>query len=83
MAGITQAERERRDRLYEHGLKQCSVCDEPLPLEKFGHRQDGYRSQVEWNGKRWAIDGDPKIYNGSRRTVVGQFETSSGSVRTR
>ncbi|SRX93247.1 hypothetical protein MSP7336_01483 [Mycobacterium shimoidei] len=29
----------------------------------------GAQSAVEWNGKRYAIDGDPKIYNGSRRTA--------------
>lgn len=28
----------------------------------------GAQSQVEWNGKRYAIDGEPRIYNGSRRT---------------
>lgn len=29
----------------------------------------GARSAVEWNGKRYAIDGDPLIYNGSPRTA--------------
>lgn len=29
----------------------------------------GAHSAVEWNGKRYAIDGDPQIYNGSRRTA--------------
>lgn len=29
----------------------------------------GAQSAVEWNGKRYAIDGDPKVYNGSRRTA--------------
>ena len=29
----------------------------------------GAQSQVEWNGKRYAIDGEPRIYNGSRRTA--------------
>jgi hypothetical protein len=29
----------------------------------------GAQSQIEWNGKRYAIDGDPLIYNGSRRTA--------------
>ena len=29
----------------------------------------GAQSAVEWNGKRYAIDGDPLIYNGSRRTA--------------
>ena len=29
----------------------------------------GAQSAVAWNGKRYAIDGDPKIYNGSRRTA--------------
>jgi hypothetical protein len=24
----------------------------------------GAQSQVEWNGKRYSIDGEPKIYNG-------------------
>lgn len=29
----------------------------------------GAQSAVEWNGKRYAIDGDPMVYNGSRRTA--------------
>jgi len=29
----------------------------------------GAQSAVEWNGKRYAIDGYPLIYNGSRRTA--------------
>ena len=29
----------------------------------------GAQSQVEWNGKRYAIDGEPRQYNGSRRTA--------------
>jgi hypothetical protein len=29
----------------------------------------GAQSAVEWNGKRYGIDGDPLIYNGSRRTA--------------
>lgn len=28
----------------------------------------GAQSQIEWEGKRYSIDGDAKIYNGSRRT---------------
>lgn len=43
MAAITQAERQRRDRLYELGLKQCNTCTEPLTLDKFSPRHDGYR----------------------------------------
>ena len=29
----------------------------------------GARSAVEWQGRRYAIDGDPKIYNSSRHTA--------------
>jgi hypothetical protein len=29
----------------------------------------GAQSAVEWQRRRYAIDGDPKIYNGSRRTA--------------
>jgi hypothetical protein len=43
MAGITQAERDSRNRLYELGLKGCNTCTEPLPLAKFAPRSDGYR----------------------------------------
>ncbi|MCW2546792.1 MAG: hypothetical protein JWN96_1252 [Mycobacterium sp.] len=43
MAMISRIERERRKRLYLLGLKQCTECEEPLPLEKFGRRSDGYR----------------------------------------
>lgn len=43
MAGISQLERERRDRLYERGLRQCNTCREPLPLHRFSPRRDGYK----------------------------------------
>jgi hypothetical protein len=29
----------------------------------------GAQSQVEWQGCRYAIDGEPRQYNGSRRTA--------------
>jgi hypothetical protein len=29
----------------------------------------GAQSQVDWQGKRYAIDREPKVYNGSRRTA--------------
>jgi hypothetical protein len=29
----------------------------------------GAQAQVEWQGKRYAIDGEPRQYNGSRRTA--------------
>lgn len=29
----------------------------------------GAQSQVEWQGKRYHIDGEPRQYNGSRRTA--------------
>lgn len=29
----------------------------------------GAQSQIEWNGKRWSIEGDPRIYSGSPRTA--------------
>lgn len=29
----------------------------------------GAHSAVEWNGKRYALDGEARIYNGSRRTA--------------
>jgi hypothetical protein len=29
----------------------------------------GAQSQVEWQGKRYAIDGEPRVFNGSRRTA--------------
>lgn len=33
----------------------------------------GAQSAVEWNGKRYAIDGDPLVYNGSRRTAHVEY----------
>jgi hypothetical protein len=27
----------------------------------------GAQAQIEWNGKRYAIDGEPKMSDGSRR----------------
>lgn len=29
----------------------------------------GAQSQIDWQRKRYAIDGDPRIFNGSRRTA--------------
>jgi hypothetical protein len=29
----------------------------------------GAQSQVEWNGQRYTVDGEPRQYNGSRRTA--------------
>jgi hypothetical protein len=29
----------------------------------------GAQAQVEWNGSRWAVDGEPSIYLGSQRTA--------------
>lgn len=29
----------------------------------------GAQSQIEWNGKRYVTEGDPKSFNGSRRTA--------------
>ena len=28
----------------------------------------GAQSQIEWNGKRYVLDGEARIYNGSPRT---------------
>jgi hypothetical protein len=43
MAGITKAERERRDALYTLGLKECKACEEPQALREYSPRADGYR----------------------------------------
>ncbi|BDY27531.1 phage head completion protein [Mycolicibacterium mageritense] len=29
----------------------------------------GAGSEVEWNGKRWVLDGDAQVFNGSARTA--------------
>ena len=29
----------------------------------------GAQAQVEWNGMRYSIEGEPRIYNSSRRTA--------------
>lgn len=28
----------------------------------------GAQAQIEWNGERWSVDGEPMRFNGSRRT---------------
>lgn len=33
----------------------------------------GAQSAVEWRGKRYAIDGDPLVYNSSRRTAHVEY----------
>lgn len=45
------------------------------PVSKYRLRLVGYpdllgaQSAVEWHGRRYAIDGEARIYNGSRRTA--------------
>lgn len=43
MAAISAAERQRRDQLYEQGLKDCTCCRRAKPLADFHARRDGYR----------------------------------------
>lgn len=33
----------------------------------------GAQSQVEWNGKRYSIEGEPIVYGGSRRTARTEY----------
>jgi hypothetical protein len=33
----------------------------------------GAQSQIEWDGRRYSIDGEPRVYNGSRRTTHGDY----------
>ncbi|MBM7458569.1 hypothetical protein [Rhodococcus coprophilus] len=33
----------------------------------------GAQSQVEWRGKRYALDGDPQIFSGSPRTARAEY----------
>lgn len=33
----------------------------------------GAQSQIEWNGKRYSIEGDAMIYNGSARTARAEY----------
>ncbi|MBU8820977.1 hypothetical protein KL864_34520 [Mycolicibacterium goodii] len=40
----------------------------------------GGQSAVEWNGKRYAIDGEPRIYNGSRRTTHVDYRRSASEA---
>lgn len=35
--------------------------------------QLGAQSAVEWDGKRYVIDGDPLVYNSSRRTAHVEY----------
>jgi hypothetical protein len=35
--------------------------------------QLGAQSAVEWNGKRYAVDGDPLVFNGSSRTARVEY----------
>jgi len=39
-----------------------------LRLINYPHILDA-QSQIEWSGKRYSLEGDGKIYNGSRRTA--------------
>jgi hypothetical protein len=40
---LPAAELQRREALYAIGLKTCNTCTEPLPLEKFAIRHDGWQ----------------------------------------
>jgi len=43
----------------------------------FGHVL-GAQSQIEWQGKRWSVFGDPVRYNGSARTRHFQYTIARG-----
>jgi hypothetical protein len=43
MAAISAAERQRRDTLYDEGVKACTSCQRAKPLADFYPRRDGYR----------------------------------------
>src|SRR5271156_3833838 len=43
MAAISAAERQRRDQLYEQGLKECACCRRAKPPADFHTRRDGYK----------------------------------------
>jgi hypothetical protein len=43
MAGITAAERERRDQIFSVGLKECTRCHTALSIRAFATRHDGYQ----------------------------------------
>ena len=34
----------------------------------------GAQSQIDWDGKLYAIDGEPRIFNGSRRTAPVDYQ---------
>lgn len=44
-------------------------------LRLIGWKSDplGPRSSIEWEGKRYAIDGEPLVYNSSRRTAHVEY----------
>lgn len=43
MAAISAAERQRRDQLYEQGLKECTCCRRAKSPAEFHTRRDGYK----------------------------------------
>jgi hypothetical protein len=44
----------------------------PAPVDQLPNVL-GAQSQIEWDGKRYSIEGDAMIYNGSRRTAYVDY----------
>jgi hypothetical protein len=57
----------RRSEQDNEGYESEEVYRMRLP-RSFPHLI-GAQSQIEWNGQRWAVFGNPQVYNGSPRTA--------------
>lgn len=57
----------------ENAGQVATVTKHRLRLVGWHGAHLGAQSQVEWNGKRYAIDGDPMVYNGSPRTARVEY----------
>lgn len=53
-------------------LTRAAVVGDRLQLLGYRGQLDA-RSAVEWRGQRYAISGDPQIYNGSPRTARAEY----------
>lgn len=81
---ISRVERERRDRLYESGLRQCTKCAETLPLRSFSKASSGYKGlRSACKSCTYLVDLDWNSRNPEKRTEYARRWREGNPERAR
>ena len=67
MAGISRAERARRQALLEQGLKECTKCQKALPVAEFN------RDKARWDGLDPHCRGCRNSYKAANRETLAEY----------